>query len=305
MARFFAFGCSFTQYHWPTWADIIRQDYQPLENWGRSAAGNQFIFNAVVECNLRRKFTPDDTVIIMWSSFLREDRYINGKWANLGNLFVNKDYKKLAKEASSLRGGYIRDLALIYSTQKLLESTGCRWYFTSIMDVGTNFDFVEIEKDDVNNNINDLLEHYHDTIKLFRPSVHQVLFNYDWASRPKVIDYKLKEEKRQHYENCAGPDWPSFDDMLENRFIDIPENIVKEIKDPALFDWNIVRQNILRQDLHPTPLEHLEYITRVFPDIPISPQTRQWVSDVEDAIIKDPRTFEKHLKMHYNTVKRW
>ena len=33
--RLFTFGCSYTRYNWPTWADIIADDLQiPFQNWG-------------------------------------------------------------------------------------------------------------------------------------------------------------------------------------------------------------------------------------------------------------------------------
>ena len=46
--RIFAFGCSLTQYFYPTWADILIHHYKSEgttigENWGRSGAGNQYI----------------------------------------------------------------------------------------------------------------------------------------------------------------------------------------------------------------------------------------------------------------------
>ena len=31
--RFFAFGCSYTEYFWPTWPDIIGQEIPYYENW--------------------------------------------------------------------------------------------------------------------------------------------------------------------------------------------------------------------------------------------------------------------------------
>ena len=45
--RLFVFGCSFTQYRWPTWADIIAKDNPHLEyfNTANSGAGNLYIFN--------------------------------------------------------------------------------------------------------------------------------------------------------------------------------------------------------------------------------------------------------------------
>lgn len=35
MTRLFTFGCSFTKFFWPTWADILGQEFDYYENWGR------------------------------------------------------------------------------------------------------------------------------------------------------------------------------------------------------------------------------------------------------------------------------
>lgn len=127
--RFFAFGCSYTNYRWPTWADIIGRDIPLYENWGFPGAGNYFIFNSVVEAHSRYKFTKDDLVIIMWTSTSREDRYSAKNWLHATISEQEKIYGKdwLKKFATDTRANYIRDFAYIKSTQVLLESTGCDW----------------------------------------------------------------------------------------------------------------------------------------------------------------------------------
>jgi hypothetical protein len=70
----FTFGCSFTEYIWPTWADILGREFEYYENWGKAGGGNQYIFNSLIECHLRNQLTKDDTVIIRWTSPDREDR---------------------------------------------------------------------------------------------------------------------------------------------------------------------------------------------------------------------------------------
>ena len=87
MKRLFTFGCSFTNYYWPTWADIISQDYDYFQNWGKIGGGNKFIYLSLVECHQRNKFTPDDTIMLMWSSQAREDRYIKDEWYTPGPVY--------------------------------------------------------------------------------------------------------------------------------------------------------------------------------------------------------------------------
>ncbi len=73
MRRLFTFGCSFTNYKWPTWADFIATEYDYYENWGKSGAGNYHILSQLFECNQINNFTKNDTVLIMLTSFTRFD----------------------------------------------------------------------------------------------------------------------------------------------------------------------------------------------------------------------------------------
>ena len=91
--RFFSFGCSFTQHNYPTWANIIHYDLNiPFQNWGRTGAGNQFICSKLVECDSVNKFNEDDLVIIVWSGWNREDRFLDNEWKTLGSIFNNSIY---------------------------------------------------------------------------------------------------------------------------------------------------------------------------------------------------------------------
>lgn len=74
MGRLFTFGCSFTYYNWPTWADIIAVD-QDLElyNFGMAGLGNVGIHQRVLEADCKFNFTKDDKIMIMWTSWCRND----------------------------------------------------------------------------------------------------------------------------------------------------------------------------------------------------------------------------------------
>jgi hypothetical protein len=63
--RFFAFGCSFTSWHWPTWADIIGKTFieDNYFNFGLCASGNEFAFHKLTEAHARFNITKDDLVI--------------------------------------------------------------------------------------------------------------------------------------------------------------------------------------------------------------------------------------------------
>lgn len=78
MSRFFAFGCSYTDYNWATWADGLCVHYNQLGwetyNYGNSGMGNAHILNALCAADLKHQFTDSDVICVLWSSWAREDR---------------------------------------------------------------------------------------------------------------------------------------------------------------------------------------------------------------------------------------
>ena len=98
--RLYTFGCSFTRWYWPTWADIIAYDTKlPYENWAESGSGNVGIANRMLECDLTNKFTKRDMVLVCWSTFCREDRYIRPDgWIFGGNIFNSRMYDDAFRE---------------------------------------------------------------------------------------------------------------------------------------------------------------------------------------------------------------
>ena len=91
--RCFTFGCSFTKYAWPTWADIIHHQADfPVTNWALPGLGNVGIASLMLECDLKYKFTDKDLILVMWSSWTREDRFLQGRWKSVGSVFANYYY---------------------------------------------------------------------------------------------------------------------------------------------------------------------------------------------------------------------
>jgi len=138
LSRVFAYGCSFTKYYYPTWADIIIRESQEGYNCGKLGSGNQLIANRIWETNAIKKFNKDDTIIIMWSNFFREDRY-NGEWVTRGNIF-NQNI-----EHDDLEYYVYRDCNLIASTLLALKTTGANVISTSINNPYTDDILLEHE----------------------------------------------------------------------------------------------------------------------------------------------------------------
>lgn len=87
--RIFTFGCSYTKYYWPTWADILRYNYgaDVVYNYAHSGAGIGQIMYNIQMADTKHNFNPDtDKIVIQWTQFGREDRYIKEKWSAGGGL---------------------------------------------------------------------------------------------------------------------------------------------------------------------------------------------------------------------------
>lgn len=117
--RFFSFGCSFTQHLWPTWSDIIALDLGiPFQNWGKTGAGNAAIQSRIVECDFENDFTSDDLVIVVWTGWNREDRFVN-QWLCGGMIFNNWNYdQNFIDKYWSLENDYIKSTTAIHTTYR-------------------------------------------------------------------------------------------------------------------------------------------------------------------------------------------
>lgn len=146
MRRLFTFGCSFTKYNWPSWADILGQEFDLHENWGHIGLGNRAIAERVAECHARSNIQPDDTVVIQWSGYNRHD-WMHTKlregdislWRTKGNIFSPPNSQTFntiwVHKFWDAKAYYIHTLNNILLTQGLLKSTGCNWAMTSLTNL--------------------------------------------------------------------------------------------------------------------------------------------------------------------------
>jgi hypothetical protein len=128
MSRLFTFGCSFTLWPWPTWADIIAYDLGiPIQNWGSPGLGNVAIHSRMLECDLQHKFTQDDIILVVWSSWTREDRYDVEKsifprpsWNSTGDILHEYD-KKFIDNYWSMNNDLSKNSTAIISANRMFD----------------------------------------------------------------------------------------------------------------------------------------------------------------------------------------
>ena len=175
MSRLFAFGCSFTNYRWSTWADCLAPEFDYFENWGQSGAGNLYIFNSIMEADQRHHFGAGDTVIVCWTNVMREDRYTD-RWQTLGNITTCPIYDPgYVRDAITERGCLIRDIALIKSAASFLNHcTGITAKFLAMCDIMNTqqFDYATGDQD--------IFDLYQPILNNIMPSYQKVLYPTGW-----------------------------------------------------------------------------------------------------------------------------
>lgn len=143
--RLFTFGCSFTQWNWPTWADIVGQNYEHYENWGLAGIGNRAIAERINECDLKNNFDKDTVVLIQWTDYHRFDHHMkdfetHASWRFGGNIF-DKDIETPFVLDTWREASYIYNtLNYINLVYHLLKTKGCQFYMFPRIDMKKDLD---------------------------------------------------------------------------------------------------------------------------------------------------------------------
>jgi hypothetical protein len=199
--RFFSFGCSWTKWFWPTWADIVARDLNiEHQNWGSAGSGNQGIQSRFVEANNIHQFSNTDLIVVQWSGWNREDRYLNG-WKFGGNVFNNSFYdKKFIKRYWSLDNDLIKNSVALQMTNDAYKHL-INYQFTFDLP----YNRVNIKNKDYNNMFNN--NHITDKTKYIIENYYSYIPNLDV---PKINNSEFKS-------NCIDghPDVLAHLDIVE------------------------------------------------------------------------------------------
>lgn len=270
--RFFAFGCSVTNYSWPTWADIIGKNIPEYYNFGRAGAGNLFISNRIAEMNQRFSFSENDLIIVMWTSFDREDKYISGDWKCYGNVYKNNLYDiQYIKKYVDPRGFLVRDMGLISLTYHFLNSLSSDFCMLSSLPLKSNtYSYDEPLSDELN--LNDAFQLYDSILQKIKPDLSTIVFNNNW----KTIKIRLTDSAEKRARS-----W-------------------REKKDWGNLNW---------YDNHPLPIHHLIYLKSVFQNFDIDQDVKDFVSDCTKEVLNkngyelnDPNSYWKGNCLNYVTL---
>ena len=190
--RLFTFGCSFTGFKYPTWAEVLGFDLDAeFYNYGKSGAGNSYMFNMLMQADSYFHFGPQDLIVICWTNFAREDRFRQGAWHTPGNIYTQKTYSKdWVRDWADVQGFVLRDMASIKAAYELLLSRGCQFHFLSMLNLFENVDQWNATSDE-QMGLAQIQTHYQHYVDQIQPSFYQILWNNN-------IQDKFEQEQSIH-----------------------------------------------------------------------------------------------------------
>jgi len=260
--RLYTFGCSMTRYRWPTWADIVGTCWNKFENWAQPGAGNQYIFNSIMECNARNNFNSNDTILIMWSGISRIDYYQSNAWGHLHSTYPEKN--KPEYPVCCPDGYEILSFAYMRAIEEFLKSKKVTFEMLAWHSYKSSSDAYKL---------------YSSTIK----NINVLSFD----RKQKVIkNSKSNTLTKELYDRLYGPDWPSLDDIQNNSYCTTPE-IQIEINEFLELLKQDKKLNMLtnEHDCHPTPLAHLKTAQNIFKNLTIPNNTVEWIEDIDQQLL--------------------
>ena len=134
--RLFTFGCSFTEYFWPTWADLVWLALGKPEgslNYGVPGCSNEYVFSSIMKADDIHNINSNDIVIVYWSAWPRDSFFssLETRW-----LHCSKDEQpaRILGEIKScdIISYAVRDLSYVKAVHGYLKHKGCEFYTNSL-----------------------------------------------------------------------------------------------------------------------------------------------------------------------------
>jgi len=246
--RFFSFGCSFTRWCWPTWSDYIGLNFDEYYNYGCGGADNKNILYRLLQADKTYKFTSDDTIMIMFTSFNRLS-YVDKDFTihNIGDL-VDHNVKAhpIGKNYNFETAIYDNYIA-IQSAKSILESKNIKYELLQSMKHDFYHDNFEAGED-IKKNLDDCLD-------LFKYPVMEnwCYENYDFM-KEKVIwkDNHAQDghPTMKHHLDFVKEFFPQYITDKTNQYYDKHLNIFTDkSQDIQGTNYDILNTNIFKKTI--------------------------------------------------------
>lgn len=243
--RLVTFGCSFTEYFWPTWANIISYDIDvPLYNYGKKGASNQYIFNMLMQADHYLKLDQNDLVMICWTSVYRNDIHKNGHWVTPGCVYHDTDSKTVISDPV---GFSIRDFAVIKASYEFLKNKNIPFHFLKMID----FDRPSQDSPEEKFHLSELENIYGYYLNNIQRSFYDVVWNNSLDNKNKNMFAVHKLFKDNHpdilehfkyiktvFDHTWKPETEKLVKQKNSQLISLIRNELEVSKDESLIDYN-------------------------------------------------------------------
>jgi len=124
--KIITYGCSFTKYTYPSYADILANDYV-VDNFGRSGCGNDYIHYNVLKDFRNNKLSKYNIIIVQWTAYTRYN-YLNrhNQWMGMDGCiwdnYQNIPLWKTIRHIYNDRYEYDRQTNYIIGTKNTLDN---------------------------------------------------------------------------------------------------------------------------------------------------------------------------------------
>lgn len=138
-SRIFTFGCSFTEYVWPTWSDIILYGNEGY-NMGIRGTGIESTLFRLLEVDRKYKLTDKDKVIIIFTTPIRWDLIIseNLEWCNFGQA-TTSTLSKYENELYTIDGLIFKSIYQTKQIKDFLDKKSVKYVLGSVNGIYKNY----------------------------------------------------------------------------------------------------------------------------------------------------------------------
>ncbi len=113
------------------WPSFLTGNFDEVHDYGRGGAGNEYIFHSVLDALANKNITKGDTVVVVWSTYGRNDVYLQHGWVTRGNVYNYQTPEEVDK-IWSIEGAIHKTWSYIYALREILKSKDITFCFSSM-----------------------------------------------------------------------------------------------------------------------------------------------------------------------------
>lgn len=252
MSRLIVSGCSYTFHLPPTWPMFLAKKFDETYTFAFPGAGNEYIFNSIIDADSNLKFNENDTIIIEWSGPYRLDHFSEDeagvRWITKGDLAHRPiDEFTMLNSYFPERGLLKKTVNYMLAVYRYLKEKKVNFIFTSLYNLK-------------NSEYDDLLEEMYQDCFVMPQGMHQYfmknfvetnLNKKGWGHPDFLVHYAFAQEFANKLNIDLDPE-PKLQHFLD--LVGTEENYSSNIKDIGthpLYRYAITGSQTANPEPHP------------------------------------------------------